>query len=154
MRRNSRRGSAILEFAVAAIILFPCLAATFQFGYSFYIYNQLSSAISGGAKYASLRTYRCGAGNADYVKIQNAVKNVVLYGNPNGTGTVQVPRLTAANVSVSYSPRASACDVPTQVQVEVNSFTINALFKSYTLTGKPAAIIPYLGRHASEESEP
>ena len=153
MKNRSRRGSALLEFAIASIILFPCLAATFQFGYSFYVYNQLESAVSGGARYASLRTYRSLAGDADYAKIQTAVKNVVVYGNPAGTGTVQVPGLTTANVSVTYAPRTVGT-IPTRVTVSVSSFAVDAVFKTYTFTGKPSVTVPYLGRYAPAESEP
>jgi Flp pilus assembly protein TadG len=153
MKRRSRRGSAILEFALAAIVLFPCVGATFQFGYSFYVYNQLESAISSGARYASMRTYRSLNGDADYAKIQAAVKNVVVYGNPTGSGTGQVPGLTTGNVAVAFSPR-TAGTIPNTVTVSISSFAVNAVFKTYTLTGKPSVVLPYVGRYAPVEAEP
>lgn len=56
-RHGSRSGSAILEFALSFVLIFPLLAGSFQFGYSFYVYNRMQTAVEGGARYASLRTY-------------------------------------------------------------------------------------------------
>jgi Flp pilus assembly protein TadG len=153
MNRRSRRGSALLEFAVASIILVPCVTATFQFGYSFYVYNQLESAIASGARYASFRTYRALNGGTDYTKFQTAVKNVVVYGNPDGTGPAQARGLAPGNVTVTLSP-STAGTIPNTVAVSINSFTIDTVFKSYTLTGKPFVSLEYVGRYAPLEAEP
>jgi Flp pilus assembly protein TadG len=159
MRKRSTNGNAILEFALASLIIVPCFAGTFQFGYSFYVYNQLEAAVSNGARYAATRTFRCSAGATDVTKIKTAVKNVVLYGNPDGTGTLQVPQLATGNVSVTFKDTAgtalTACGtIPDTVNVAVSTFTVDAVFKSFTFTGKPFSTYTYVGRYAPNESEP
>ena len=57
MKLRARRGNAMLEFALASSILVPLFAGVFQFGYTLYVYNNLDSAVRGGARYASLRAY-------------------------------------------------------------------------------------------------
>ena len=56
--RKHQKGHAMLELAISAGVLVTCLAGTFQFGYTFYVYNQLVSAVGNGARYAAQRTYR------------------------------------------------------------------------------------------------
>jgi Flp pilus assembly protein TadG len=160
MKKRSNRGNALIEFALASLIIVPCFAGTFQFGYSFYVYNQLEAAISNGARYAATRTFRCLANSTDVDKIKTAVRNVVLYGNPDGTGNLQVPQLTSGNIAVAFKDAggvevtSSAANIPVTVNVAVNTFTVDAVFKSFAFTGKPSSTYPYLGRYAANESEP
>src|SRR6266550_48725 len=94
-----RRGNAMLEFALAAGILFPAFVGTFQFGYTFYIYNNLDTAVRGGARYASMQSYDS-ASSTPSTAFATAVKNVVVYGNSAGTGDPIAPGLAVGNVSV------------------------------------------------------
>ena len=70
----------MLELAISAGVMVSCLVGTFQFGYTFYTYNQLVTAVGNGARYAAQRTYRAAsdrtsnAGNA-------AIRNMVVYGD-------------------------------------------------------------------------
>src|SRR5437899_6024109 len=91
-----RRGNAMLEFALAAGILFPAFVGTFQFGYTFYIYNNLSTAVRGGARYASMQSYDS-ASSTPSDPFATAVKNVVVYGNSAGTGDPVVSGLGTGN---------------------------------------------------------
>src|SRR6266566_608623 len=99
-RLRSRRGNAFIEFALAATVVIPIFLGTFQFGYAFYVYNLMSSQVHAGARFASLRTYRCGS-VPSIAAYKTAVKNVVRYGNPTGTGTVIEPGLQDSEVSIS-----------------------------------------------------
>ena len=45
----------MLELAISAGVMVTCLGGTFQFGYTFYVYNQLVTAVGNGARYASVR---------------------------------------------------------------------------------------------------
>jgi hypothetical protein len=47
IRRTGRgqRGHAMLELAASAAVMVACLGGTFQFGYTFYVYNQLVTAV-------------------------------------------------------------------------------------------------------------
>src|SRR4051794_8548845 len=99
-RFRSRRGNAMLEFGLASLVLIPLFLGTFQFGYTFYVYNLLSTQIRAGARYASLRTFRC-SNSAGITAFKTAVANMVVYGDPTGTATtVLVPGLTTAGVDV------------------------------------------------------
>ena len=55
-RFHCRKGNAMLEFALATGILLPAFVGTFQFGYTFYVYNNLDTAVRGGARYASMQS--------------------------------------------------------------------------------------------------
>ena len=48
----------MIELALSAGVMIACLAGTFQFGYTFYIYDELVSAVGNGARYARMRSYR------------------------------------------------------------------------------------------------
>ncbi len=66
----------MLELALSAGVMVSCLAGTFQFGYTFYIYNELVTAVGNGARYAATRTYR-----SDAETSKAAIRNMVVYGN-------------------------------------------------------------------------
>ena len=48
-----REGNALVEFALSAPLIFTVLVGTFQFGYAFYVYNQLQVSVRSGVRYAS-----------------------------------------------------------------------------------------------------
>ena len=48
----------MIELAVSAAVMVSCLGGTVQFGYTFYIYNELVTAVGNGGRYAAMRTYR------------------------------------------------------------------------------------------------
>lgn len=147
-RFGSRRGSAMIEFALSATLLTFAFTGVFQAGYSMYIYNQLQSAVRAGARYASLATVNKTAGSTtDPADYDTAVKNVVLYGTPSpgANPTPVVPGLTTANVSVQLTFDASA--VPTYVTVKISSYSIDAVVNSLSLTNKPLLKMPYMGQY-------
>ena len=150
---RSTKGSAIVEFALSAGVLIPILTGTFQFGYGLYTYNKLQGHVDEGGRYAANRTYRCLLGSTDTDKVKLAIQNVVVYGTPTPTGSSVpvVSGLTAANVTVAYAVTGG---VPTSVTVNISSFSIDTIFTTYTLTGKPVVSFPFIGRYAPEESEP
>ncbi len=152
--RTSERGNAMVEFALASVVLIPVMTGAFQFGYSFYTYNLLQSAVSNGGRYAAFRTYRCLNGATDVTKVKQAIQNMCVYGTPSPSGADKpvVAGLAPSNIDVTFT--LSSTQVPTAVSVSVNRFTVKAIFKNYTLTGKPKLSLPYLGRYAPEESEP
>src|SRR2546422_4254848 len=103
----------MIEFALASFILLPMFFGAFQFGYTFYVYNLLCSQVRAAARYGSIRAFYA----ADSAKYQTALKNVVIYGNPDGSGTAIEPGITAANVEVlllgANGNPAAANNVPT-----------------------------------------
>src|SRR5436190_17633496 len=97
-RLRNRRGNAMVEFALASSLLIPIFLGTFQFGYTFYVYNLLSTQMRSGARFASMKAFQCASGDANY---KQKVRNVVRYGNPAGTGTVIEPGLLDTQVTVT-----------------------------------------------------
>ena len=155
-RLRSRRGSAFIEFALAATVLIPIFLGTFQFGYGFYVYNLMSSQVRAGARYASLRTYRCG-NTSSMTAYTSAVKNVVRFGNPAGTGTVIEPGLQDSEVSIGiYDMNGVAADAthtPSYVVVKAANYTVDAVITTFNFNGKPSVTMPYIGQYAAADTE-
>jgi Flp pilus assembly protein TadG len=149
-RSRSRRGSAMVEFALAAPLGMLALAGTFQFGYAFYVYNQLQLSIRSGVRYASLMDYK-GTNSACVAATQDTVKNVIVYGSPAPASNASpvVRGLSKSNVNVSFNPDTSG--VPTNVTVSATAFAVDAVFTSFTFNGKPMASVPYVGRYSPVE---
>src|SRR5882724_8257630 len=113
-RIKSKRGNAMVEFACTAPLGILALAGTFQFGYAFYVYNQLQLSIRDGVRYASLMDYK-GTSSACVAATQDVIKNLVVYGSPApAAGASPVVRgLSKSNVSVSFNPDING--VPTNI---------------------------------------
>ena len=148
MSRDSstkRRGNVLVEFALSLAIFFPLLAGTFQFGYSFYLYNKIQSAVRAGARYAALRDYDSSNATPS-AAYATAVKNMVVFADPAG-GTVPVATgLTTSHVNVSVTMGSGS--TPSAVTVGVNGYQIQAIFGNITLQNKPSATFVYAGRYA------
>jgi Flp pilus assembly protein TadG len=142
--RRSRQGSALLEFALATSILVPLFTGTFQFGYTLYVYNNLQSAARGGARYASMRSYDS-ATSTPSNEFSTAVKNMVVFGNPEGTGQPVSRGLTPSNVQIQPNMNGAA---PESITVQIAGYTVDAVFTSFTFNGKPSTTFPYTGTAA------
>jgi Flp pilus assembly protein TadG len=150
MRRE--KGHAMIELAVCAGVMVSCLAGTFQFGYTFYIYNQLVTAVGNGGRYAALRTYRA-ASDADLEKGRAAIRNMVVYGDARPTDlTPVVANLSPDQVDVAWVKDSSGA--PTAVHVAIRNYPVNAVFKTISLDGRPGVEFPFVGRYAPAEREP
>lgn len=153
VRRSAQSGHAMIELAFSAAVMMSCLAGTFQFGYTFYAYNQLVSAVGNGGRYAATRTYRA-ATPQDVEKGRAAIRNLVVYGDPTpapGAAPV-VPNLTPDNVQVKWTAEGSGA--PEAVDVSITGYTVDAIFNSMKLDGRPSVEFPYVGRYAPSEREP
>jgi Flp pilus assembly protein TadG len=140
---RGEQGNAVLEFAIGASVLLTLFAGVFQFGYAFYIYNNLISAVDSGARYASVRTYDSNSTSPSSA-FSAAVKNMVVYGTPTtGTKTL-VPSLQTSQVQLTVSFNNG---VPSTMKVAIQSYPLNAIFKTFTLS-KPEATYPYNGVYA------
>jgi Flp pilus assembly protein TadG len=154
--KNRRRGNALVEFALASTVLIPIFLGTFQFGYAFYVYNLLSTQVRSGARYASMRTYRCGS-PASMDKYKSDVRNVVRYGSPTVTGTVLEPGLLDTQVSVSIKTSsgvdADATHTPSYVVVSTANYSVDVVFTTFNFNGKPTVQFPYLGVYSPADTE-
>jgi hypothetical protein len=153
MRRgNNQSGHAMIELAVCASVMVSCLAGTFQFGYTFYIYNQLVTAVGNGGRYAAMRTYRA-ASDLDLEKGRAAIRNMVVYGDARPTDLAPVVAgLRPDQVDVEWVKDKSG--TPTAVHVAIRNYPVNAVFKSVSLEGRPGVEFPFVGRFAPGEREP
>src|SRR5437773_5490036 len=103
MKRVNQRGHTMIELAVSAAVMVSCLAGTVQFGYTFYIYNQLVTAVGNGGRYAAMRTYRAAAPR-DLEKGKSAIRNMVVFGDarPGPNTLPQVANLKPEQVQVEW----------------------------------------------------
>ena len=98
MRRNklfdsNQRGATLVEFAIGVTVFLTAMFAVMEFGRALYVHNALADAARRGARYATMHS----SSNVD------AVKNVVVYGDPAGGSQALVPNLTTDKVTVNYS---------------------------------------------------
>ena len=149
---RNQRGHAMIELALCAGVMVSCLAGTFQFGYTFYIYNQLVTAVGNGGRYAAMRTYR-GASDADLEKGRAAIRNMVVYGDARPTDlTPAVANLRPDQVEVDWVKDKTGA--PIAVHVAIQNYPVNAVFKTVSLSGRPGVEFPFVGRYAASEREP
>jgi Flp pilus assembly protein TadG len=149
-RQRRRRGNAIVEFALGSGMLMAVFTGTFEFGYTFYVYNNLQTAVNNGAKYAALRPYEPTSATPEAC-FTTAVQNMVAYGDPSGTTTTPVaPGLTPAKVALTVT---FAKGVPSAMTVGITGYTLDAVVAKFTLNNKPQATYPYLGRYAGGDGE-
>jgi Flp pilus assembly protein TadG len=151
--KTRERGHAMLELAFSAAVMLSCLVGTFQFGYTFYVYNQLVTAVGNGARYAAMRTYHAGSDQENELA-KRAIRNMVVYGDPE-------PGPDAAPIAAKFTP--DQVDVrwvmdekgaPSAVNVSIHEYSVDAVFKTFTFTGRPGVEFPYVGRSAPAESKP
>jgi len=91
--RENERGSTLVEFAIGVTVFLTAMFAVLEFGRALWVHNALTDAARRGARYATMHS------PADV----GQVKNVVVFGDPNGSGSPMVTNLTTANVNVSYN---------------------------------------------------
>lgn len=153
----------MIELAFSAGVMIACLAGTFQFGYTFYVYDELVSAVGNGARYAASRTYRA-ASPADIEKGKEAIRNLVVYGDsrPSPDAEPVTPNLKPENVQVSWvaadttagEKTGAGNGAPAAVNVTIVQYPVGAMFGSFTFDRRPMAEFPFVGRYAPSESEP
>jgi Flp pilus assembly protein TadG len=140
VNRRTRSGSVLVEFTLSATFLIALFLGVWQFGYGFYIYNELEESVRAGARYASLGTYNSGTSTPTGAFL-TAVQNVVVYGDPAGGTTPVAPGLTTANVSLTVT----FTSVPTVMNVAITGYKLPTYFGNQTLTGRPTTAFPFVG---------
>jgi Flp pilus assembly protein TadG len=143
----------MLELAFSAMVMVSCLTGTFQFGYTFYVYNELVTAVGDAGRYAANRTYRA-ATPQDIEKVKTAVRNMAVFGNPSPAADA-IPiaaGLTTQQVQVDYVAGEQG-GAPTAVDVSISNYAVRAVFGSFTFNKRPLAEFPFVGRYAPSESE-
>lgn len=95
--KMSERGAALVEFAIVASVFLTVVFGVLEFGRLYWTHNALRDAARRGARYATIR-------KNDVAGIA-AVKNMVVYGDPNAnpaTASPVVSGLTTSAVDVQY----------------------------------------------------
>lgn len=152
-RRQTQSGHAMLELSVTAGIVLAFIGWTFQFGYAFYIYNQLVTAVGNGARYASTRTLRA-ATDGDVEKVKTAIRNMVVYGDsqPDKDATPVVANLSPDKIQINYVKDSAGN--PVKVNLTLANYKVDAVFQTYDFSGRPFVEFPFTGRYAPTEKEP
>ncbi len=158
LRTNrSERGHAMLELAISASVMVTCLVGTFQFGYTFYVYNQLVTAVGNGGRYAAIRTLH-GTSDQDVELGNRAIRNMVVYGDPEPglDATPVVVKLKPEQVEVRWIMPEKSDDkgAPAAVNVSIRGYTVDAVFKTFTFTGRPSVEFPFVGQVAASQQKP
>jgi TadE-like protein len=110
--RKDEQGVQIAELAIVMPIFLLLFGATAEFGRYFYEYSTLAKASRVGARYLSTAALR-----ADE---ELAAKNIIVYGNTNGTGDPILTGLDRNNISINYAGGHPA--VPERVTVQVINY--------------------------------
>ena len=106
-REAGERGATLLEFAIGATVFFTAMFGVLEFGRALWTHNALSDAARRAARYAINEPASEPAGKkvtgANVGPSVTAIRNVAVYGNPEGTGQPLVNNLTTENVNITYS---------------------------------------------------
>jgi Flp pilus assembly protein TadG len=94
INRINEEGKALVEFAIVGTVFLTVMFGVIEVGRLYWTHNALRDAARRGVRYAAIRR-NDSAG-------QQAVKNMVVYGNPNGGTTPVVSGLTTSNVGLEY----------------------------------------------------
>jgi len=142
MNKKRQAGVAIVEFALVLPFLLLLTALTTEFGRAIYQYNILSKSVRDAVRYLSVQT--------PGTHITQA-RNLVVYGNPAGTGTPLAIGLTGANVPDPTWQAAGTAPVINTVTVQVSGYTFNSMFN--TVLGLPFGSITYSDIRATMRSQ-
>jgi Flp pilus assembly protein TadG len=138
--KSDQRGATLVEFSIAATVFLASMFAVVEFGRLLWVHNALADAARRGARYAVVHSA------ADTA----SVKNVVVYGNPEGSGDPLVNNLTTSNVGVVYSSfqvnrgtvSVSITNYQFQFVVPLIGTTIQMPAYTTTLTGESVGLVP------------
>ena len=145
--KNKQRGAALFEFAIVATVFLTMIFGVVEFGRFFWTHNALRDAARRGVRYASIRK--------NDALGQQAVKNMVVYGDPNAnpaTATPLVPGLTTGNVQLDYqnynglqlSSKATVSIINYQFQFALPLVGTTATMPAYrtSIPGESAGFVP------------
>jgi hypothetical protein len=109
-----QKGIALVEFALILPMFVMLLFLTTEFGRAYYQYDTITKAVRQSARYLSVRAQGPGIVNA---------KNIIVYGNPDGTGSPRIAGLTLSNVPDPVWSTTGSYPVMNTVTVSVTGFT-------------------------------
>jgi Flp pilus assembly protein TadG len=142
--RRNERGLQLVETAIVIPIFFMLFGATAEFGRYFYEYTTLAKASRAGTRYLS---------TAIVSETEDAVaKNIIVYGNPAGTGSPLLTGLTTSHVVITREGGTPV--LPQTVTASIVGFKHQPIFDVGKLTNtvglslnidvKPSVTMRYL----------
>lgn len=118
-RRGEDSGSAMVEFAIIAPLLFLLLFAIIDFGRALFLMNNLTSAVREGARLASVQ--QDPTTGASHTQVQNAVNAYIT--NFGGAPPVTPPTVTVNQVAGQpYSVTVTLANYPFDAITPVGPF--------------------------------
>jgi Flp pilus assembly protein TadG len=147
--RRNERGVQLAECAIVLPIMLMMFGAVAEFGRYFYEYSTAAKAARLGARFMisrSLDSSNNWPGQA---------KNLVVYGNTDGSGTPVLPGLSTSNVDIIYSggSYSGGNGNPAQITVKIVNYKHQPIFDLGKLTKssfstavdvKPSVTMAYL----------
>lgn len=123
---RDERGTQLVELALVVPLLLMLLGATAEFARFFNTYSTLAKATRAGARYQISQPP--GASDA-------AARNIVVYGNPAGTGTPVAAGLSTAQVKVTPNRAGGAVQT---VTVSIDGYGYTPVFDLGKLINSPS----------------
>ena len=138
--KDNERGSTLVEFAIGVTVFVTAMFAVLEFGRALWVHNALTDAARRGERYATLNSSASAS----------SVRNVVVYGNPEGTGQPMLNNLTTTNVDVTYdgfglnvgTVSVSITNYQFQFVIPIVGTTITMPNYKTTLTAESAGFAP------------
>ena len=125
---REERGTQLVELAIVLPIFLMMFGAAAEFGRYFYEYTTLDKAVRAGSRYL----VTAAVNSAEDTK----AKNIVVYGNPAGTGTPVVKGLTPAHVTITRTGGAPV--LPETVKVQITDYKYQPVFDLGKLINVPS----------------
>jgi Flp pilus assembly protein TadG len=125
--RRDERGIQLVEAAIVLPVFLLLFGATAEFGRYFYEYTTLAKAARVGSRYLITAQVK----PAEDV----TAKNIVVFGNPAGTGSPILTGLSATNIVITRQGGTSV--LPELVKVEVVGYKHQPIFDLGLLTKTP-----------------
>lgn len=125
---RDERGLQLAELAIALPICLLLFGATAEFGRFFYEYSTLAKATRAGSRYLATAAVEATE--------DTRAKNIVVYGNPEGTGSPVVKGLTTANVTITRE--GGVASLPETVKVQITGYKYQPIFDLGALTKTPS----------------
>jgi hypothetical protein len=100
-RRSRNRGVVMVETAVVLPLLVVMILGTAEFAHAFWEYSTLTKSLRDGGRFAASQSLLGSTGVVVLTdQLRSDVRNVVIYGNTNGTGVPVLNSLSTGTVEL------------------------------------------------------
>jgi hypothetical protein len=121
---RDEKGLQLVEAAIVIPIFLVLYAATAEFGRFFYEYTTLAKAARVGSRYLVT--------NPNTSAHREIAKNIIVYGNPEGTGSPILTGLEKADVVISQAGGVAV--IPHTITVQIEGYQFQPIFDLGALT--------------------